>query len=616
MKAVSFSTFTRLVSLGVAISSVLVALVLARWSLHEPFNYDEAYNLQVVVNLANGKGYASFGALRDGANWLFDPHITTGPVALVPLAVVWKLFDGSLESIRVFMMAFDALYIAGLLVLSRVITGNILAGLISVAAVLSISSLSFGRVLGEVPACALTVWAVVFLLWGRLRTMALLLGFAVQLKTVFVAPALLIIASVFLYQTWVDGRLQIAKVITCIALFGLATALFEFFRFISIDNTTEYRQSIHDLLHFLRSQNVNTQGSWLDGTLLGGKISALYHMLPIWSWLVILASGVASKYVLSLRYNRQEVAAALKISRSGDMRNTAHSPNYHFTLACMLIAGLVVFMIWITQSVQVSARQALPFLLLVIPSTVIGLIDLTKRGAFKDKVTERAIYGFTVTSLATAFSLSAVANGQERVATAAGDELREEQLKVAELIRRAQPSSLYVVGWWQNPEIQLLSGITAIGTRGVGRQLMVLSDYQLMLSGSDRASELQRCSDVIYTSDLYTVCWMKSLSSLRQPFEVLEWGPKETAAGEPPNVQPDGGAGIWIAITAIDPEVFGKAELMIEGYPRFKADIHADGRLITTSLPSSLFKKPGTFELVLRRTATRDLYRIGEFTVK
>ena len=65
---------------------VLLLLEVSYKSVSVPIDYDEAYNLQVVDLLAKGQGYASYGALKGSGPWLFDPHITTGPVILGPLA--------------------------------------------------------------------------------------------------------------------------------------------------------------------------------------------------------------------------------------------------------------------------------------------------------------------------------------------------------------------------------------------------------------------------------------------------------------------------------------------------------------------------------------------------
>ena len=70
-------------------------------SLPLRLEYDEAYNLQIAESLRRGDGYSTFGALKSGEPWKFDPHITTGPVVMLPVAAVWLLTDGNLAAVAV-----------------------------------------------------------------------------------------------------------------------------------------------------------------------------------------------------------------------------------------------------------------------------------------------------------------------------------------------------------------------------------------------------------------------------------------------------------------------------------------------------------------------------------
>ena len=64
--------------------ALLVFVLHLVWVIGEPLSFDEAFNLQVPLNLALGNGYQT---------WFSGPHpfdirITTGPTVLLPIAPV------------------------------------------------------------------------------------------------------------------------------------------------------------------------------------------------------------------------------------------------------------------------------------------------------------------------------------------------------------------------------------------------------------------------------------------------------------------------------------------------------------------------------------------------
>lgn len=84
-------------------SSLFLTIIIIYNRINSPIDYDEAYNLQIVDSLVKGKGYASFGSFRGNGPWLFDPYITTGPIVLLPLSIIWKISNGSLIVSHIFM---------------------------------------------------------------------------------------------------------------------------------------------------------------------------------------------------------------------------------------------------------------------------------------------------------------------------------------------------------------------------------------------------------------------------------------------------------------------------------------------------------------------------------
>ena len=83
-----------------------------------------------------------------------------------------------------------------------------------------------------------------------------------------------------------------------------------------------------------------------------------------------------------------------------------------------------------------------------------------------------------------------------------------EQKYVAELIEKANPESLYVDGWWQNPEYQLLSGVLATRQKIGPSQLMIVQDYQVHILKTTLNFYQNKCGQVIYASPKVLLCWL------------------------------------------------------------------------------------------------------------
>ncbi len=58
--------------------------------------YDESYLLGVVDSIASGTGFVDDGVSYFTAGTPFHPLISTGPVLLLPAALVWKVTGGDL----------------------------------------------------------------------------------------------------------------------------------------------------------------------------------------------------------------------------------------------------------------------------------------------------------------------------------------------------------------------------------------------------------------------------------------------------------------------------------------------------------------------------------------
>lgn len=195
---------------AVALAHVAVVLSGLGWTrLWE----DEAYNLTVPLNLVHGLGYTSNGYLGGGGLIPFDTRISTGPVVLLPIAAMLATGIDPVLGGRLVMMLFYIGLLAGLWLLGLRLAGR-WGALNAITAVLALDLAQLPSpvqgptdVLGEIPAAALIVWALVFL-ERRPWLAGLLAGLSVQSKTLaaLAVPALGIGAFVTLRRSSIRAR--------------------------------------------------------------------------------------------------------------------------------------------------------------------------------------------------------------------------------------------------------------------------------------------------------------------------------------------------------------------------------------------------------------------------
>lgn len=169
---------------------LLVCHVVIIWhSLTARFWEDEAFNLTVPLNLLAGLGYSSDGALSGSTITPFDPRISTGPTVLLPVAGLLALGADPVIGARLVPVAFWMLLITGLALLGTRTAGR-WAGLLAAAVPLAFNGLGSvspiqgpADLLGEIPAAALLVWALIALP-RRAWLAGLLVGLAVQAKLI------------------------------------------------------------------------------------------------------------------------------------------------------------------------------------------------------------------------------------------------------------------------------------------------------------------------------------------------------------------------------------------------------------------------------------------------
>ncbi|MEV4773870.1 hypothetical protein [Microbacterium sp. LWH12-1.2] len=261
---------------------------------------DEAFNLTVPLNLLAGLGYTSDGALSGSTLTPFDPRISTGVSVLLPVAGVLTTGIDPVIGARLIPLAYWVLLLAGLAVLGRRIGGR-WAALVALAVPLAFNSaLTISPIqgpadlLGEIPAAALIVWALV-VLPRRAWLAGLLIGLAVQAKLIalLVLPAFAVALWILSPGRGMDRlRATLKRCWLPLSLVALPTFLVEVAAFVSL-GTSGYVDHLRALVGFLRSGGQN-----YEPTTITQKIGTLLDAWFLPWWLTLLIALTASAFIV------------------------------------------------------------------------------------------------------------------------------------------------------------------------------------------------------------------------------------------------------------------------------------------------------------------------------
>ena len=472
----------------------LILLLVA--NLRKPWEFDESYNLQVVENLRAGHGFASNGAYRGVGPYEFDPWVSTGPSVLLPIWVVAEILRSTFVAARLVMFTYFALLIASIRrLLPRNGEGSLLFGalLILIAPVVSATNPLY--VLGEIPAIALIVTAT-WAAWSHRYGLAgWLCGMVVLCKLNFVIATgvllLLLVSRVILDRT--SSRRDMIKSVTRLVVGCVAPIfLFELYRLISLGGIGAYRQNINELRTFISTQRLD---DWtLAPGLFGDKVRQLAHILPTSGWTLLAVAVLV-------------IVATGKATREREGSNSFAVAGGVLIAPVMVILGTFLFL-----SNVPFIRQGAGTLLLLIPVPVMiameRLLTLSRDSAKRVRFPGIATLGGMIL-LMIPFALSEFVDARsdatsDRIGSAAA-----EQRNVARIVRDSGATGIVLDGWFQNPELQLLSGVPALSMPGTAeRPIIVVADtkFYFGIAGSLQ-EEAGRCGEILYQSDRWLVCW-------------------------------------------------------------------------------------------------------------
>ncbi|MFC5433805.1 hypothetical protein ACFPJ2_08965 [Microbacterium suwonense] len=328
---------------------------------------DEAFNLTVPRNLLAGLGYASDGALSGSTITLFDPRISTGPTVLLPVAAVLAFGADPVIGARMVPLAFWVALIAGLAVLGRR-TAGLWAALVAAAVPLAFNGLGSVSpiqgptdLLGEIPAAALLVWALV-VLPRRAWLAGLLVGLAVQAKLI----ALLALPG-FAVALWVlapgRGWQRIVQTLKRswlpLVLVGTPTLLVEIAALVSM-GPAAFVDHLRGLAWFVRGG-----GQHVAPTTVLQKIETLAGAWFVPPWVAIATA------VLCLLL----IAAGL-LSARGGVEQRSDAEKQPLMLIAGSVAGALAFVGWWSTAAHTPlwVRHPAAGVLAFFPVLVIGAV--------------------------------------------------------------------------------------------------------------------------------------------------------------------------------------------------------------------------------------------------
>jgi 4-amino-4-deoxy-L-arabinose transferase-like glycosyltransferase len=424
---------------GVSLIALLYIVICMLSINRQPLGFDEAWDLQASSNFAENGSYASFGSLYGGPDKVLDPHLSTGPTTMLPVALSFELFGTGVIQARVVMMAFYLLAIALIAwyAWERTKSGYAIIAPLLLLLVAS-QPVNFRLdVLGEMPGIACALGSLIA--WHRKRFLlaGLLAGLAVLSKMIFffliIAGTLILVFR--LVRHWKDKRPVLLDAGRWIAGGAVPLLFWEIFKFFQLGSFAAYIQNWKDYVHFFMKT-----GSGLadDGTRLtfGERSDLLILAYDIETWLLL---GI----VLS--------AAGLLYLRRKQLRAVAGRSLYGLTFIGLYLAW------WFLMADGTYTRYVVPLAAILIAVVVAMMLQEPVAVKRLKQWPKRLYYGLATVILLV--SLAGVYQYYFPLKTPAPSPSLADQQRIANHIAASRPHNLTHMGWWQNTEIAFLGDL-------------------------------------------------------------------------------------------------------------------------------------------------------------
>lgn len=470
------------VPLVMLISCQVVIVILS--GLIISINYDEAYNMQIVRNLLKSGEYASAGSLIGVSSWQFDPHITTGPIAIGIMYIVNIIIKSEVHALKIYNSIVMIAIISGAfwyyrtqeLTLEYIMLTCIALASVHVSVESDLVEKTSLRFVGE-PLCCVWMFAILTSLRNKsIKGLGIFIGLIIQTK-IALGVCIWILMGTRLAMINSEGRFR------SLAHYGMWSSipslLFGCFMYNSANNK---RIVIIDYIDFINSQR--NQESVVQNAI--SVTQTLIQYTPeIIKIVLILGSATevlrflatrcrvagASRFALPSSWIADEVWLFWSLCVSSYAVNNTYTINFRTVMVLIVVCGprLLVFML---------AR-------LMNPVFMRGMIAIT-------------------------LIISVIYSWRDLQIIQVNNGLPSQQW-AADQVKDSGADSIYVDGWWQNPEFTLLTGMQA-SPRRKGRQVHIVQDYEILLRNKSWEDYRPGCGGVVAETPSVLACRMPDVA--------------------------------------------------------------------------------------------------------
>ncbi len=456
--------------------------------------YDEAYLLHVVKNLAEGRGYVDDGVSFWTSGAPFEPRISTGPTVLVPSAGVWWLTGGTIAAVRLVPLLYFGILLASTGWLFHRAGGAwtalaALAGFLALPVVypdLQNTSLMPGRFVGELAATALLVAAAALLTARHPLLAGLAAGLAALTKLVFLLPAVVLLL-VFVAWAWFRARPDSWRTpLWFLPALVAPLAAFEMVKLLVL-GADGYRAHLEQTRAFLADQAIPAIQAEL---ILTEKVQELTFQLTVGQAVVAILI-----FVVMIALSR----------RPGGLARARFLARPWAAILGLALASSASLAWWLLRSAQMSGRPAFPFVLLL---TVIGFGLLGHLTARMLREAPKATAARVLAAAAwLAISLITLDHVVDLATDSSGRDLLAAQERAA-LVLEVDVGFVPASGYWTHPDLLLLSGLPSAPFDSVVPPVAVFTSTQSRATAnlSDAASAADRCNQYLFKSRDVIVC--------------------------------------------------------------------------------------------------------------
>ena len=548
-------------------------------------NYDEAYNMQVVSNLLRNGEYASAGSLIGVSSWQFDPHITTGPIAIGIMYVVNIVIKNEINALKVYNSIIVIAIVSGAywyyrkhkLCLEYIMLTCMALASVHVSVESGLVEKTSLRFVGE-PLCCVWMFAVLTSLRNKsIKGLGIFVGLIIQTK-IALGVCIWILMCTRLAMINSEGRFR------SVAHYGMWSSipslLFGYFMYNSANSR---RTIIIDYIDFINSQRNHE-------SVVQNAISVTRTLMQYTPTIIkiVLIVGIVTEILRLLAAGGRVADASRYALRGGWM-----------TDELWLLWSLCVSMYAVNNTYTINFRTVMVLFVVCGPRLLVFMLG---------RLVKPAVVRYIIT---TSVIISIIYSWRDLQIIQANDGL-DVQKWAAEQVRESGATSIYVDGWWQNPEFTLLTGMQASPRRMSG-QVHIVQDYEVLLRKKAWEDYRQGCGAVVAETPSLLACRMPDVTDYAS-ITVEKWEIRVKKVNIPQILTYSRENTLYVKLKYTDLSL-DPMRVYIDGKPGPLAHVDLTNKVITSYIPAvDLWNK---IEIVVKLVSTIDAkeIRLGKIEI-